>query len=667
MEEDLYSDSSVGYELCGWLSDNESKYDEEDLTGNLTIVSDSNKSNSYIDKLANESGLYINRPLEIQNAYNTSKEAGLFTLFFSKSFKSMIIQWTNSQLVEKNNIEMSFSEFDAFLGLEIAMSINPFNDITEYWNLKRFMGQDEFPYTMGRNRFQTIRGNLQLHHLEKDYNFDKRDPLWHSRFILSHFQKRFTEIAVPYGVTSFDESSVRTKAKSRAKSYMPSKPDKYAVRFYTSVGWKSLYVHSIWDSGSGNSTEISSAINYTRLFPLLETPMNIAVSRSNINMNDATALWAAMLSHQTKSYQSPTEHRVVVCDNFYTRHSFAKLLKLLTDGEIRILGTMRFNYVDKWSKSIIKESIKRVSNADRGTWELITAVDVTPEYEQSYETYQRQINRLPIAHRSPFPLEPPLSENAGYIIFKDKKTVIFYTNDLAKTPSSRVLSGDNAEAQVCCQGLVPIKRWTGDEIMHRKKFMVPAIVAAYNKYMNAVDRIDQIRSTNPIRRKEMRLSMSIFTWLIDLAIINSFSLLQEIDPDNGASMREFKRRIAESLTESEYKSRRTTLQIGKSVEPKHFLTRNSTKYGSGRLSCYLCHLVGKTNKKSLYGCTSCLRGYHPECFTAYHYQDAFTSCSKSVQAALDANVALATRTPVYKTRLRKNTSITQITDLELPN
>ncbi|EGZ25112.1 hypothetical protein PHYSODRAFT_434171, partial [Phytophthora sojae] len=66
---------------------------------------------------------------------------------------------------------------------------------------------------------------------------------------------------------------VRTKARSRARTYMPSKPDKYGLRFYAVVGWDALYVHSLWDNGSGNATRSTPAERYTELFPSLRTPL----------------------------------------------------------------------------------------------------------------------------------------------------------------------------------------------------------------------------------------------------------------------------------------------------------------------------------------------------------------------------------------------------------
>ncbi|ETM98514.1 hypothetical protein PPTG_24601 [Phytophthora nicotianae INRA-310] len=106
------------------------------------------------------------------------------------------------------------------------------------------------------------------------------------------------------------------------------------------------------------------------------------------------------------------------------------------------------------------------------------------EKQKKHPTNQR---RLPKAQRTTY--EPVIvqAEKAGYVIYKDK-----------------------------------------DRMMHRRVFMAPTIIAAYNFCMNAVDRVDQLRSINPIRRREKRLSMTMFTWLMDIAIINAHTLVKTI-------------------------------------------------------------------------------------------------------------------------------------------
>ena len=52
---------------------------------------------------------------------------------------------------------------------------------------------------------------------------------------------------------------------------------------------------------------------------------------------------------------------------------------------------------------------------NRGSWFLVQAYDPPTEDSES----------------------ATVAENTGYIVFKDRKTVVFYTNDLANTTSYR--------------------------------------------------------------------------------------------------------------------------------------------------------------------------------------------------------------------------------------
>ncbi|GMF43760.1 unnamed protein product [Phytophthora fragariaefolia] len=207
---------------------------------------------------------------------------------------------------------------------------------------------------------------------------------------------------------------------------------------------------------------------------------------------------------------------------------------------------------------------------------------------------------------------PTSAEHAGYIVFKDRKVVVFYTNDLKATMSASMLPSTSPEAVYCCHGTEPLMRWTGDTIMHRKALVAPALIAAYNKCMNAVDRVDQLRSTNPTQRREKSLHMSVFTWLLDVSIINAYALQRVIGGSTSArvALREFKREIADTLTRNEkkLKQQRDWRQqkrkcdaldeaVG-SVDSLHIITPNSTEHSNGKLTCYLCSLRGMAKNQN---------------------------------------------------------------------
>ncbi|POM63840.1 Reverse transcriptase, partial [Phytophthora palmivora] len=85
---------------------------------------------------------------------------------------------------------------------------------------------------MPRVRFQQVRCELALYPPVNPAFHKELDPRWRCRDTMEYFQKRFAEFAVPIGVSSINEMPVRTKARTRANTYLSSKPDKYGVRFY---------------------------------------------------------------------------------------------------------------------------------------------------------------------------------------------------------------------------------------------------------------------------------------------------------------------------------------------------------------------------------------------------------------------------------------------------
>jgi hypothetical protein len=79
-------------------------------------------------------------------------------------------------------------------------------------------------------------------------------------------------VAVPVGVLGLDENSCTTKAHTRAKTYLPSKPDKYAIHFYAVIEHKYANLSSMFDNRAGNKTGVMVVQDYCRLFHSLWMP-----------------------------------------------------------------------------------------------------------------------------------------------------------------------------------------------------------------------------------------------------------------------------------------------------------------------------------------------------------------------------------------------------------
>ncbi|KAK1935572.1 hypothetical protein P3T76_010267 [Phytophthora citrophthora] len=217
---------------CGQEAvDTEEDVDEvSDSEEDVTTTAGQRTGNAYVDNLTRDSGLHIVREKEVTAALKGRGELGLFSLFFTREFRDSLLLWTNKMLKEKGKQEATVFELDAYIGLEIAMSFNPVTQMKELWSTKLFMGQPDFGSTVSRNRFESIRARFQIHGPDiVPVERREQDPLWHSRRLMKQIQQKFAAIAVPIGAVSLDENTVRTKARSSARTFMPLKPDKYGV------------------------------------------------------------------------------------------------------------------------------------------------------------------------------------------------------------------------------------------------------------------------------------------------------------------------------------------------------------------------------------------------------------------------------------------------------
>ena len=325
-------------------------------------------------------------------------------------------------------------------------------------------------------------------------------------------------------------------------------------------------------------------------------------------------------------------------DNFYTRHKLAYIILCSTEYETVSIGTVRSNFVDKEFKKDVEQAMLILCSQKRGSWTLVTVPSATSD-RVDYRVVS--------------------AEHEGYIIWKDRNPVIFYTNDLTIQPSKSILMGMDAEAVESVHGLGPVHHWTGTEIFHRTVFQVPAPIVTYNIYMNSVDIMDQHRKVVPMQHKEKRIYMSVFTLLLDLAVHNAYALYCCLYDRNIIDTKRSKKRIRK-ISFSEFKCSIYEELVGplhkvnteKPVYNKSRQHKNSGHYlvlceEDMQLRCSHCKLVDKTIRVcSNYGCSKCNLGFCVLCFTIYHSDDTLV-------ASMDDLLANDTN----RSRLRKFQSV----------
>jgi len=626
--------------------------------------------NEYIRGILSTVDLKILQESQVNNAFNSNdRELELFHLFMSKNYLDVVSKWTNEVLLDKGRKQCSCKEFLAYIGLELGMSLMKFNDIKKYWARGSFLGHETFRSTMSRSRFQDIRSCVRFSS-KQSYDSDgaSTDPLWFCRSLIDQFIRKSASVAVPLGVSALDENSCPTKARTRAKTYSPNKPAKYAIRFYAVVGHKYCYLSSMFDNRAGNTTGIAGIHDYCRLFRTLHTPYNNVIGNDKGKDSLAgtpSALWITMMGHQSAIYKQPNGgKRYFFCDNYYTRHAIANALTKFTDGEARVIGTVKFTNVDGTNRYYLSKAIELMKDQSRGSWALVQAYNKHPNYDQLRSQHASQQRRVRSASdRAAF--VPPLDSNAdraGFIVFKDSKVVLFYSNDLCENPEEPILLGTDERAIRCVGGLAKISRWTGTENLHRTDFFVAAPIVAYNMFMNGVDRMDQYCATLAAQRREKRVHKTMFTFILDLSITQAYAVYQKMSSEKELpvmSYFNFKRTVCHSLIlpwmngrgrnanevnigatdgvgQNVVNNGRVTIASSLGViNETHMLVENlPRKTGNGKpqdIDCYLCRKMGK-EMKTIYSCIQCRKGFHVNCFTAFHYRGVL---SRKHNALLD--------------------------------
>jgi len=154
-------------------------------------------------------------------------------------------------------------------------------------------------------------------------------------------------------------------------------------------------------------------------------------------------------------------------DSYYTRPSLAKLLLQVTDGNATIIGTIKMTHLKQANRTGLLAAVEvlKKDTVTRGTWVLLQV------YDEDGTT---------------------VMDKTGIIVYKDKRPVCFFTNNLLQTPQDKYMSCKDVRAVRCVHGLAPLKRWIGDKSLMPTTLMAPAIVVAYNRYMNLVNRFDQL-------------------------------------------------------------------------------------------------------------------------------------------------------------------------------
>jgi hypothetical protein len=595
--------------------------------GNVTA---NEETNPYLRKLQDSCSLLLRNPGHCLNIREEHGESGLFHMFISHNFVKCLRQWTNDKIATLRTTErpVQLKEMYVFFGVTMFMSILRLRKLSMYWSSKYVGLTPIVGQYMSRDRYTFIRSNIQ-YHPPSSVLTKSSDPLYHSRIMMEEVFQNSSSTAIPQGCFALDENSIPTKARTRALSYQKDKPDSWAIRLYALVSHSGAYLYSCWDNMAAKKSQgLCGAVTFAKMFPDVSSLYDKHVLHNDVGVDpeSSSALWTIMMTQPVLRAGGTNKKHTFFTDSYYTRPALAKLLYDCTDGNATLIGTIKMTYLTNVNRKAMKMAIDEMKNATRGSWVLL---QVLVEKEDRTE-------------------EPTVMKRAGIIVFKDKRPVSFFTNDLRNTPTKRVMVGTDKEAIKCVRGLATMKRWMGNERLLRTPIQAPVVVVAYNMFMNSVDRFDQIRATVPNIRRERRVTSSIFAFLMDASVHNAHAVSKKLGDDK-RSISDFKSDLAlqlmksaverpavgvlrnpnfddgtyqaqkatvATLIESAESHTKSTLEgLGCIKSPHQLVELRDDKHGR----CFLCALTqGQNAKKSQYGCLACKKAFHVNCFSQYH-------------------------------------------------
>lgn len=200
------------------------------------------------------------------------------------------------------------------------------------------------------------------------------------------------------------------------------------------MAWANGYVHTLADNGSGNQTCLSPAIRYCSISRELRSTLQSKLDDKIVAYDTPSAQWALQMTHTSRIAPFP-EVRLVVTDSFYTHHNLASQEKNITENEVLTLGTVCINTINGSNFPAVKKDVSVFTNFRRKAWLLCRA------FHTPVGNWCDEGGKLVIVANYQM-IAPFVAERCGYVVWKDKNTVVFYTSGLVDTPKQLIYQPD---------------------------------------------------------------------------------------------------------------------------------------------------------------------------------------------------------------------------------
>jgi len=148
---------------------------------------------------------------------------------------------------------------------------------------------------------------------------------------------------------------------------------------------------------------------------------------------------------------------------------------------------------------------------------------------------------------------------------------------------------------------------------------IPTAIADYNQHKSGVDTIDQLHANYSIGRKSKKWWPRLVWWLIDMCIINAYSLYQQKQQVQ-ISQLEFRQHLMNQLLE-QYGQQHSNTSCHSSSPHRQQKRDHWPQHTNEERDCVYCSERSEHRRQSRIQCELCKVHLCIDCFRLYHQAD----------------------------------------------
>lgn len=189
---------------------------------------------------------------------------------------------TVKSFTETSNFQLSLDELKTFVGLQYARGVyGRHHSVRFLWS--QSFGVRFFNDTMSRDRFCEIKKHLRFDDKTNRARSRNNDPFVCIRAVFEAFTANCRRVYKPNYSVAVDEQLMPLKSRTRLRTYMPNKPDKYGIKFWMLVDNKTKYVYNMlpylgaFEKQSRQGQSLAEDVVFRLAFELFDKGYNITM------------------------------------------------------------------------------------------------------------------------------------------------------------------------------------------------------------------------------------------------------------------------------------------------------------------------------------------------------------------------------------------------------